>query len=207
MKNKYQEPDAVIVGPDGTYLRVFRGGGGVGEHRYWDFTDDLNWAWRCQSKGQLSARIAAIVGAAVTPLTDPSIASILADWARRARARRQRKLGNILGQTSPDPVGEMFGTGYQRFQRPDGLNGLAKESGSRLDVLAVVASKPGTGQFRTFIEEAKAAYGEVYVWEDWNPVVSAAMERYGFTRTQQIEEGELCTGWMWTAENLVEAAP
>lgn len=99
---------------------------------------------------------------------------------------------------TPDPIGDMLGTGYKRFESSVGINGLAKVTGKRIDILAVVATRQRTGQFRRFIAAAKNAYDVVAVWEDWNPVISEALQRYGFRRTWQHEEyGARVAGWIF----------
>jgi hypothetical protein len=101
----------------------------------------------------------------------------------------------------PDPVSDMLGTGYMRFESGCGVFGLAKAKGDRLDVLAVVASMPGTGQFREFVRRAKLEYRTICVWEDWNPLVGEILNRYGFRRVTEVQDdGELLTGWRWGGE-------
>lgn len=105
----------------------------------------------------------------------------------------------------PDPVGVLLGTGYQRFETADGMAGLAKVTGDRLDVLAVVAARAGEGKFRRFIAAAKRAFAVVAVWEDWNPIIGGALQRYGFQPATQTEaDGEVIHGWQWVIQS---AAP
>ena len=99
---------------------------------------------------------------------------------------------------SADPFGEMLGTGYKRFESSVGINGLAKVTGKRIDILAVVATRQRTGQFRRFIAAAKNAFDVVAVWEDWNHVVGDALHRYGFSRTWRHEDdGTRSAGWIF----------
>lgn len=99
---------------------------------------------------------------------------------------------------SPDPIGDMLGTRYKRFESSVGINGLAKVTGKRIDILAVVATRQRTGQFRRFIAAAKNAFDVVAVWEDWNHVVGDALHRYGFTRTWRHEDdGTRSAGWIF----------
>lgn len=116
----------------------------------------------------------------------------------------ERKAGRLLaaltllGVVEPDPIGVILGTGYMRFQSPNGLGGLAKWTDDRLDLLAVHAFVEGRGMFRDFIASAKREWKTVCVWEDWNPIVGAALERYGFSRETEIQgDGEVITGWRW----------
>lgn len=96
----------------------------------------------------------------------------------------------MFSKYEPDAIGELLGTGFKRFETTSGLMGLAKISGEALEILAVSASDPGTGQFRRFIAAAKEIYTSVSVLEDWNPIITAALQRYGFRRIQG--------GWKWT---------
>lgn len=93
---------------------------------------------------------------------------------------------NVLGTTRPDPVGLILGTGYQRFQSPIGIEGLAKENGRRLDILAVVNPTDERGRFRLFIAQAKTQYDTICVWEIFNPAIHAALLRYGFVPETEI---------------------
>ena len=96
-----------------------------------------------------------------------------------------------------DPVGAMLGTGFDRFRSVCGINGLARESDARLDVLAVEATKPGTGQFREFVRKVCAVFDTVCFWHDWNPELAGALQRYGFRRVTFREQGEKVRGWKW----------
>lgn len=114
--------------------------------------------------------------------------------ARQAEYR----CADLLGVVAPDQIGQILGTGYMRFQSPNGLGGLAKWTDERLDLLAVCALAEGRGQFRDFIAAAKLKYQTVCVWEDWNPIVGAALARYGFKRETEVQgDGEIITGWRW----------
>ena len=123
------------------------------------------------------------------------------------KADRQRGFAGMPGSGlfatwEVDPVGAILGTGYMRFTTSFGLAGLAKATGDRLDVLAVDAARPGTGQFRRFIDAAKQSFSTVAVWEDWNPILAPALERYGFhPATHAEDDGEILTGWEWHRPN------
>lgn len=107
----------------------------------------------------------------------------------------------VLGPVEPDPIGLILGTGYMRFEAPCGVDGLAKTDaieGGRIDILAVHARTPGKGQFREFIQQCKQHYGTICVWEDWNPAIGPALQRYGFTPETEIQgNGEAVNGWRW----------
>lgn len=104
----------------------------------------------------------------------------------------------LMGQFEPDPVGEMLGTWYMKFQSPTGIGGLAKWSDERLDLLAVHASFKGKGQFREFIRIAKHRFKTICVWEDMNPIMGPMLRRYGFSPETEIQGwGEAVSGWRW----------
>lgn len=104
---------------------------------------------------------------------------------------------NFFTSWEPDPVGQILGTGYYRFESPLGICGLARIVGNELDLLAVVAERPGCGQFRRFINAAKVKFESISIWEDWNPVVGSALAKYGFLLATRTEKGETNTGWRW----------
>lgn len=107
-------------------------------------------------------------------------------------------MGSVLGTTASDPIAEALGTGFQRFASPCGVFGLAKEQGKRLDVLAVLAERPGTGQFRGFVEQCKQEYSFVYFWEVLNPMLLRCLERYDFALVFELTpHGELNRAWKW----------
>lgn len=104
----------------------------------------------------------------------------------------------FLGLVLPDPIGQILGTGYWRFQNTSGIGGLAKWTEDRLDILAVHADAPGTGQFRRFIADAKLHWSTICIWEDWNPMLGPALKRYGFSPETEIEpHGGSVSGWRW----------
>lgn len=109
----------------------------------------------------------------------------------------------VVGKLAPDAASDLLGTGYKRFESPTGIQGLAKANTgryiSRLDLLAVVASKPGTGQFRRFVAECQAMYNTVCVWESWNPILGRALAKYGFYKALECDGDtyEPVSGWRW----------
>ena len=105
----------------------------------------------------------------------------------------------VLGYRFPDPISSLLGTGYEKFRSPTGLNGLAKDSDERLDLLVVDATIPGTGQFRTFIEKAKLEYETICVWEVWNKDLRPILERYGFFPYHETDPDtdEPLEGYRW----------
>jgi hypothetical protein len=95
---------------------------------------------------------------------------------------------SILGQTSPDPIGVMLDTRMERFTSPCGLEGLARATGDRLDVLAVRNPTGIPGRFRAFIAAAKLEYRTICVLSIENPAIHAALLRYGFTPDVEIDQ-------------------
>lgn len=104
---------------------------------------------------------------------------------------------SILGKTHPDPFAAVFKTSYFRFCSPIGIDGLCKLSDGRLELLAVIANRPGKGHFRKFIRQAKLEYSTICVWEIWNPFLDDVLSRYGFFACEEYKNGETVTGWRW----------
>lgn len=102
---------------------------------------------------------------------------------------------------SPDPVSELLGTGYSRFENAAGMNGLCKIEGNTFDILAVVATRPGNGQFRHFIICLKAKYTTIKIWDVMNPWLVEVLLRYGFRPWEERlcfqGEWETCHGFRW----------
>lgn len=93
----------------------------------------------------------------------------------------------ILGELTLDPVSQVLGTGYLRFQSPTGIDGLAKVKENRLDLLAFNALVPGVGQFRRFIGRCKREYETICIWEVWNPWLHEVLQRYGFRAYSEVD--------------------
>ncbi len=108
---------------------------------------------------------------------------------------------SVLGTTYPDPFGAILNTGFERFNSPTGINGLVRVEGGQLEILAVDATKPGTGQFRKFMKQCKQEYEAIIVWEVWNKGLEQVLVRYGFTPHAGIEPltQEPLTGMRWDA--------
>ena len=95
---------------------------------------------------------------------------------------------SVLGKTIPDPVGVMLDTRFERFVSPTGIEGLARATGDRLDVLAVRNPTDERGRFRAFIDAAKLEYKTICVLAIANPIVHEALLRYGFTPDVEIDQ-------------------
>ncbi len=70
-------------------------------------------------------------------------------------------------------------------------------SGDRLDVWPYTAA-PRARLTREFLRR-HGPLDAVCVWEVFNPVVSAALQRRGFRRAEETDPatGETVTGWRW----------
>jgi len=114
-------------------------------------------------------------------------------------------MNSLLGTVTPDPVGVILKTGYQRFERPDGVAGLFKTEGRRLDVLALHSTFEGKGLVRAFVGHAKRNYDLLYIWHVENPILKEALIRYGFTECCEpisIDgKVEWCDGMVWERRN------
>ena len=94
---------------------------------------------------------------------------------------------SVLGVTSPDPMGLILETRFERFVSPTGIEGLARATGDRLDVLAVYNPTEERGRFRAFIAAAKIEYRTICVIAIENPAIHSALLRYGFTPDVEID--------------------
>jgi hypothetical protein len=95
---------------------------------------------------------------------------------------------SVLGKTSPDPMGLILETRFDRFVSPTGIEGLARATGDRLDVLAVHNDTGMTGRFRDFIAAAKLEYRTICILAIKNQAIHAALLRYGFTPDVEIDQ-------------------
>lgn len=80
-------------------------------------------------------------------------------------------------------------SGFYCFTSPYGLDGMAKQTGKRLDLLAVAAQSPGSGQWRNFLAQAKIEFEQIVIWELWNADFAQRLrERYGFRDATDFNE-------------------
>lgn len=82
---------------------------------------------------------------------------------------------NVTGKMTSNDV-----PGYRHFKTYLGVEGLARVIGSDLEILAVNATKPGTGQFRKFVVEAKTRFSSITLWTIMNDELMPILARYGF---------------------------
>lgn len=113
----------------------------------------------------------------------------------------------ILGAVHPNLIGQLLSTGYDEFHSPTGVNGLFKLDGATLHLLAVIATTPGVGQFRDFIQGCKAQFHTIYIWEIMNPVLNTILKKYDFWPCAIIQDGEHLNGWKWEAPATYEPHP
>jgi hypothetical protein len=95
---------------------------------------------------------------------------------------------SVLGKTFPDPMGLILVTRFERFTSPTGIEGLARATGDRLDVLAVINPTEERGRFRAFIAQAKSEYRTICALHVENPALHSALLRYGFTPDVEIDQ-------------------
>jgi|SRR3974390_1069904 len=111
----------------------------------------------------------------------------------------------MLGPNSLHWASKLLKTHYREFHSPFGIDGLAKETngGKTLSILAVHTQQRRQGRFRSFMEEAKKEYTEIFVWEISNPILENALKRYGFSHTSHTEwdsfnqRNETIQGMVW----------
>lgn len=110
----------------------------------------------------------------------------------------------IFTQVTPDPVGQVLQTGFNKFVSRFFIEGLMKEpQPGKIEILAVVSTMPGHGHFHAFIEALKREYTTVCVWFDDNPILGPMLARYGFHPETDIDgRGEILRGWRWDAEKV-----
>ena len=98
----------------------------------------------------------------------------------------------------------MLGTHMRRFSSPTGVQGLARWNAKELTVLAIVAQVKNNGCCREFIRQAKEQFSMITVLSVDNPVLAAALERWGFTAGEfaQPVAGfmEKVDGMRWTTK-------
>jgi len=106
---------------------------------------------------------------------------------------------SVIVKTSLDPIGQMLGTGYARFEGINGVSGLFKaHRPHRLDLLAIVSEDPGKGNFRDFISQTKMEFNTICVWFIENESLYEALLRYGFTPEIEVGAmGDALDGLRW----------
>lgn len=88
----------------------------------------------------------------------------------------------LLGEIRPDHVGNVLGTGFQRFNaaRFEGLCRLP--TADTLDILALISKTPRCGHLGKFIRKLKGHFRMIRVYEIMNPhLLEALTVAHGFT--------------------------
>jgi len=102
-------------------------------------------------------------------------------------------LTNLLGYA----IGCDMGTGFEEFH-VDCIQGLWIDSGDTVDVLAVIADRPGRGDFSRFVNNLKRRCRRIRFLE-CNDVISPMLEHLGFIAMEWFHRGELTSGYRWAA--------
>jgi hypothetical protein len=106
-------------------------------------------------------------------------------------------MSTTLGQLKPHWLGDVLGTNFMEFDTPT-VQGLAREDGDRVEILAIYSKEQGRGYFRDFIARCKGEFREVRVLTIMEPQVAKALKRYGFRKFQRREpDGERVAGMVW----------
>lgn len=105
----------------------------------------------------------------------------------------------IFKDTAPFLQGTALDVGYCRFISHFGIDGLAKEKGHELYLLAVHAEEIGKGQFRAFMQAAKSEYRTIFVLDIVNKDMKKILTKYGFRVTEVYDEDakEVVEGMRW----------
>lgn len=105
--------------------------------------------------------------------------------------------GGLLGELAAELLGQRMDLGFCEFVRDD-VRGLARITGDKVEILAVLALEQGKGSFRALIDRCKAEYRTIEVLEIMNPMLNDVLKRYGFKKFSRRErDGEKVTGWRW----------
>lgn len=112
---------------------------------------------------------------------------------------------NALGRVEPDQIawlvdamlGKTTPTNLERFESETGIHGQLWRKGRNVNLLTVMATEPGSGQFRRFIEACKAEYDCIGVWMIFNRDLASVLRRYGFKQATCVHDGAKLRGYRW----------
>lgn len=108
----------------------------------------------------------------------------------------------LLGELATELLGRRMDLGFCEFVCDD-IRGLARITGGKVELLAVLAMDHGKGSFRALIDRCKAEYRTVEVLEIMNPILNDVLKRYGFKKFSRREgDGEKVTGWRWRRKGI-----
>lgn len=106
-------------------------------------------------------------------------------------------IGNLFLSSARNEIQRlMLGTDLQwaDYDTPT-MQGMARVTGRRIDLLVILSKEQGKGHCRDFISELKRAYHAIGVWEIDNPTLLAALDRWGFTiATESLGDTSAFTG-------------
>jgi hypothetical protein len=107
------------------------------------------------------------------------------------------KVPPVIGRLRPCRT---YLTGFGEYRSPTGIHGLAKADLQKkeLQLLVVMATRPGTGQFREFMTQCKTAYDHIRFWDVFARQLVNCLPRYGFERGWDLDpEGKKAEVWDW----------
>lgn len=107
-----------------------------------------------------------------------------------------------FGECKPDRASASLGEKWFRFMRSDGVNGLAKASMKKAEVLAVESANPGNGFFKSFVQDLQRCYPRIFFWYVSNNLLAGKLEKYGFMFCIDRQDGEDVPGYVWDKDGL-----
>jgi hypothetical protein len=120
------------------------------------------------------------------------------------RRTPRMKKSAIFTKLEPDPAGQILQTRFLRFESSFGISGLCREnSAGMIEILAIASNSPQRGQCRRFFRALKRNFKTICVWHVENPILAAALARYGFRPEETVDEhGDRLTGFRWDQADL-----
>lgn len=106
----------------------------------------------------------------------------------------------VVGELTPW-VG-VFPTEFREFNTPT-MNGLAKITGSSIEIMSVYSRHPNKGHFREFVDDLKRNYTRIRFWALLNEDLVGTLSRYGFSSGADVDEyGEMTDLMDWKDPKL-----
>ncbi len=97
-------------------------------------------------------------------------------------------------KTFNGPLDNLFSSGYVSFKTELGIEGLVKQSKSRVDFLALASVNPGKGNFKKFLTAIKSEYKAIYIWEIMNGRLEKMLLKSGFEECSEITVDSISKG-------------
>lgn len=91
----------------------------------------------------------------------------------------------VLGRTAPFIGGLFLDTGFLKFDGPR-FDGLFREAGSSIDILALFSKCPGAGHLTPFIKALQAEYPMVRFYEVGNRQLERYLLAHGFEPFDEV---------------------